>query len=204
MISTSFLLWATRDTSLSFLLKKIDKILPSFKYYPEYEWSTYKVRPPEKYPLIGSWRKENSDCFVFLMQNNTINKEVQYIVYLSGTLESVNELTSQITRLKGIITRTEEKLLKNKNLDNLLNKEHETKTTKKLLTIVSIYTAIINVFSYYMRKIPIPSFEDKNLIIIYQLFITVIHFLALLLFLLVIVLIISYVIKYGILIIKRR
>ena len=204
MASISLMLWTSKDSTDTSLLKEIDGILLGYKYYPEYEWSKHKVRPPENFSLIGSWKKIESGCFVFLMQNYNLKNREHYVIYISGNKDEIDRLERQIVGLKGKITKTEKRSLRNQNVESALEKEHKTKTTKKLITIVGVFTAIINAFSYYLIKLPTPSFNNEYIKNVYEIFIILIHFLALVLLLLVILLIISYVIKYGILILRRR
>jgi len=204
MDSISLLLWPNKGLIKISLEKEIDCVLSGYKYYPEYEWAKYGVRPPENNTIIGSWRDGEASVFIFLFQNNLLKNNEHYIINLTGKTDEIEKVEKHINNIKHSLISSERKILKSQKVEKTLEKEHTTKTTNKLIKFVCIFTVIINAFSAYLKKTPSPTINIEILSKIYTFTIILIHLLALFLLILVCIISILYLIKYAFLLIKRH
>jgi hypothetical protein len=63
---------------------------------------------------------------------------------------------------------------------------------------------IVNAFSLYLRSLPTPDLQNEVLLDVYRWLIAAVHFGALALLLLIIALAFAYLLKFGILLVRRR
>lgn len=101
------------------------------------------------------------------------------------------------------MARVERKELKGINAESIILKEHKSKSIRKLTTLAGFFTVVINVFSLYLRKLPPPEGLPHWVSNAYTMTVAAVHFLALLLLILIIIIFIVYVIRYGILVLRK-
>lgn len=199
-------LWSTTPDQASALQRSIDKIFSEYSFYPEIEWEKYGYIPPERYPLLGAWRHPDARVFAFLLDNPFMGRSTsikQMILYLSGEKEEVRRFDSQINKLKIGSARAERKELLSREAGVRLDGVEKAKPLERLLKLVGLFTVIINALSLFLRSLSPPHLPSPQLIIAYQILVAAVHFSALFLLLLVTLIAIAYVMRYGLLLLRR-
>ena len=62
----------------------------------------------------------------------------------------------------------------------------------------------MNAFSLYLRNLPVPDFANETLLVTYRWLIVAVHFGALALLLLIVAIAFAYLLKFGLLLVRRR
>jgi hypothetical protein len=200
----SWVIFAPSD-EITKIQKETDKIFSGYSFYPEVDWKIYGHFPPDGHQVMGAWRHPQTNVFAFLLDNpqiKTFGSNAQLLLYVAGEATEISNLGSKIDVLK---TKASMEELKDK--IHSQDEERLGKISKKplviLTAVLSIFAAIINGFSLYLRKIPPPEFGSQELIRIYQYLVASVHFCALILLLIVIAICVGFLLKYGTLLIRR-
>ena len=202
----SWVLFATSREEVIKIQKEVDSIFSNYSFYPEIDWGKYGYRPPESYQVLGAWRHQNSTVFAFLLDNPymiTFDASIQLILYIAGEKNEITTIETKLDTLKSIFNLKNKREEVGLNVEKRLERFQTSKSFKTFAKTLGLITTIINVFSLYLRKLPIPNFNNQTIADIYTYSVASIHFAALLLLFVVIVICIIFFIKYGVLFIRR-
>jgi len=185
--------------------QSVDLIFPEYSFYPEIDWRKYGCFPPEDCQVMGAWRHPQTKAFAFLLDNpkiKSLGKIPQFLISAYGEIAELSRLDIQISTLKknlDITERKEKQLLRDKERLGQISK----KPFGVLFWIISVFTAVINGFSLYLRKLPMPDFGSGYLSMIYIHLFAFVHYLALILLIAVIIVCVLILFKYGVLYFRR-
>jgi len=199
-------LWPNPDHETLPIQRAIDQSLSGYLFYPEPEWPKHGYRPPENFPLLGAWRNTSGTVFAFLLNSDPDAPQVQprqVLLYVAGEKDAVEEVGGRVTALKSVLAKSERREMLARYAERRLDDEYKSKSVSKLVGLVGLFTVVINGFSLYLRQLPSPEFASAKLVSIYQLLVGAIHFAALSLLLIITIIGIGYVIRYGILMLRR-
>lgn len=185
--------------------KEINMIYSDYSFYPEVEWDNYGYYPPEGHQVLGAWRHTELKAFVFLLDNPSmyiLKSHKQLILFITGDKKEVLRKLTKCAKLQEKRDNLDKHRLLMDQIDRNLHQIYKTKSIKVISTILVSFTAIINVFSLYLRKLStpkmIPFFTET-----YNYLITLIHISSLVLLCCCIIFLIIFLVKYGMTIIKR-
>lgn len=204
--TVSLALWGNPSTYNMPFPRIIDLALSGYVFYPEPEWSKYGYRPPENHPLLGAWRDESGSVFSFLLKPLPVNAELlgeQFLLYVSGDRGAVDEFCNKVTELKSKLAKLERKELQIQRVESKISEEQKSSAIPRLIKMISIFTVLINAFSLYLRKLPTPNMPFKTMTIFFQFLVGAVHIASLMLLLIITLIGIAYVVRYGILILRR-
>ena len=199
-------LWAINSASSMPLVRMLDSLFGEYSYYTEAEWPEYNIRPPDTHPLLGSWRNIEGNLFVFLLEisgRNNDSNNLEYHLFLIGNEYEIIKARQLISKLKNKIEKIERKQLKDDEANVVIEKENKGVGISGFIKVVGIFAVIVNAFSLYLRQLPSPKFKLESLATIYEMFLALIHYSALLLLFIIIIVSIGYVLKYGRLLLRR-
>jgi len=185
--------------------KAVDTIFSEYSFYPEIDWKKYGYLPPEDCQVMGAWRHPQTKAFAFLLDNpkiKSLGKTPQFLISAAGEIGELLKLDIQIGTLKqnlNIAERKEKQIIRDKERLGAISK----KPFGVLFWVIGIFTAVINGFSLYLRKIPLPEFGPSYLSTIYIHIFALVHILALILLIAVITICLFLLIKYGVLYVRR-
>ncbi len=186
--------------------KEIDSAISDYSFYPEIEWGKYGYRAPEGYQVLGAWRHPKTRAFAFLLDNPhmlTIDPNVQLILYITGDEKELQRLEPIFESLKSKFSALHDKNKATSDLEIRLSKIQKAKSLKIITSVLVLFTAVINGFSLYLRKLPPPDFNSKLLLTIYSALLASVHFASMILLMIVISILCLFLIKYGVLIIRK-
>jgi len=199
-------LWPKPDDDIWTIPKGIDQSLSGYLFYPEIEWTKYGYRPPESQTLMGAWRNAEGTVFIYLLDQENLKQKFDqrhFILYVAGNKTGIDAVEVIVNNFKSRFMRSEKRDLSSETAKKLLKDESKTKHIERLIKVVGLFTAIVNAFSLYIRKLPPPPEFGPYAQTCYNVLIYAIHFSALFLLLIVTLIAIIYAIKYGRLISKR-
>ena len=133
----------------------------------------------------------------------SFNNTKQIILHISGNKLKINEFERTVENYKTEINDVKKEKLKAFKIQDKIEKAEESKTLKKLVGLMTLFTVVINAFSLYLRSTSPPVINISVLQIFYEIIVYSIHITALLILFSLIMLFIIYICKYGILIIRR-
>lgn len=210
MSKVGFRSWNIHSSSEKDIFKinmEVDnKVFQGYSFYPEIEWGVYGYRPPEGYEIMGAWRHPKSKTFAFLIDNpkfKTVGSAINLLLYVTGDTSEILRLKDKIERLKTFVALEEEKVRGTTDAMEKLDRVHKSKSIAIITSIFGIFTAVINVLSIYLRRLPEPEFGNDLLIDIYGFILVLIHFSATLLFLIFIIICIAFLLKYSFILFRR-
>lgn len=201
--------WAFYGSSKNDIItvqKEINNSISDYSFYPEIEWGKYGYRAPEGYQVLGAWRHPETKAFVFLLDNPhmlTIEPNIQLILYVTGDETELQRVEPKFEALKSKFTSIHDKNRATSDLEIRLSKIQKTKSLAIITSILLLFTAVINGFSLYLRKLPPPDLNSKLLLTIYSTLVASIHFASMILLMIAISILCIFLIKYGILIIRK-
>jgi len=201
-----YVIYCHSQDEISRIQKEVDGILSDYVFYPEIDWGQYGYRPPENYNVLGAWRHPESKVFIFLLDNPfmvSIGPNIQLILYMVGVNSEVRIVENNLNRMKNKFSIEEKKIKNISMIETRLDKMHKSKSMAFIITIVSVFTAIINAFSLYLRKLPPPIINNEVFLAIYESLIIVIHITSLILLIFVIFMLLVFLFKYSSMLIKR-
>lgn len=207
VLNESYAIWDKPSPASLPFSRQLDGMLPGCVYYPEEEWGTFNYRPPEHSDLLGAWRTQRGDAFVFLLSFHRKQVEADtpdYRVLVAGRGDVVRSIGKQIVAHKGVLERVQRRELATKKADENFTEEVNTKSLQRFTAIVAVFAAIVNAFSLYLRNLPVPDFANETLLVTYRWLIVAVHFGALALLLLIVAIAFAYLLKFGLLLVRRR
>ena len=204
-ITASWMLWENKTLTPP-LLKTIDNVFSDYIFYPEIEWSKFGCYPPEMYNPQGSWRDRDGKIFIFLLSNVSLKSRrsgTNLLLYAQGDSNDLDAIQKQIAGIKSGIVKTETRDFSMNNARDSLAIEDHTNSASKLMKLAGFFTVSVNALSIYLQRLPTPVFPTQKLAVIYQSLLALIHILSLSLLIILILLFIGYVIKYGLLVLRK-
>lgn len=205
-IHRSWVIYGSSKREISKIQRGVDSILSGYSFYPEVDWGQYGYRPPDGHQIMGAWRHPETKAFAFLLDNpniRAVEPSIQLLLQIAGENVEISQLEPKIEALKTELHIEEQKDRVDTYLGERLDRIRKSKSLAPLTGVLCLFTAIINAFSLYLRKLPPPELGWQEFIEIYRVFLGVIHLGALLLLLLVIAIVAGFLIKYGMLLIRR-
>lgn len=188
------------------LPRSIDSALSQYMSYPEVEWSAFGYRPPEGGILLGAWRDKDGTVFVFLLEiagAKSAQEGCTYLLYASGHREAIENIADVISALKNILARSERKELQYRSAESRILRERSSPAFTRWIYFMALFTAIVNAFSLYLRTLPPPDALVPIVRQLYLLLVALVHFAALILLLVIILVGVGYLIRYGLLMLRR-
>ena len=204
--TVSLALWGNPSTYDMPLPRIIDQALSNYVFYPEIEWARYGYRPPENHSLLGAWRDENGSVFAFLLKPMPVDGESierQFLLYVSGIRDAVDELGNKVTVLKAKLAKMERKELQIQRTEQKISQEQESPVAPRLIKMIIIFTGVINAFSLYLRRLPTPTMPSTTMTFVFQYLVGALHIASLVSLLIITLVGIAYVLRYGILVLRR-
>lgn len=201
-----WVIYISTKSELLNIQKDIDKIFCDYSFYPEIDWARYGYRPPDGYQVIGAWRHPQRRIVAFLFDNPYMmapKPTMQLILYVAGNDVEIKSVESKVEILKKNFALNEQRTKIDSAIGERLDRVHKNKSFAIITTILGIFTVVINAFSLYLRKLPPPVLNSQSLITFYNTVIALVHFSALTLLLVVIIICAIFLIKYGILLLRR-
>lgn len=197
-------LWLHDTDSEISIAKQIDQLFTDYRYYPESEWSNYGYRPPESYSILGSWRNNTGETFIFLLEttDKQPSNQKQLLLCVVGSKLEMTKTEKKIQLYKGKLAKIDKKVLKEQKEISTLDRDNS-QSIDRLIKLGGVSTVIINALSLYLRTIPTPNLYYTVFTEIYKILMIVIHILAIVLLLIYIIICLSFSIRYGFLLIKR-
>jgi hypothetical protein len=204
--TASWMLWENSFEHGMSLPRSIDHALSDFVFYPEPEWVKFGYRPPDNLPLLGAWRDSAGTAFAFLLDRSPSDpsaRDRRVLLYVSGAQSVVEEIGGKVTALKSVLAKSERKEIQVRHAEHRIELEEKSPAVVRLLKLVGLFTIVVNAFSLYLRRLPLPNFPSGPTQEAYQFLIVVVHFAALFLLLTITLIGVGYVLRYGILMLKR-
>ena len=206
VICRSWVIYGSSEKCVSKIQREVDNIFSAYSFYPEVDWGQYGYGPPEGYQILGAWRHPKTKAFAFLLDNPniiTIEPTIQLLLYVAGEMVEISMLERKIEILKTNFALEEEKVRVDSYARERIDRVHKSKSLAILTGALGIFTAIINGFSLYLRKLPPPELNSQIMINTYNVVLALVHFSALFLLLLVIAICAAFLVKYGVILIRR-
>jgi hypothetical protein len=206
LLCHSWVLYGLSDKDTLNARKEVDKAFRDYSFYPSLEWDEYGIYPPEGHTVLGAWRQTESKAFAFLIDNpsmSTGRMDQQLLVYVIGEDDELRLLEPRLMILKKSFSFKEDNIRSNDYLRQRLTRIEKSKSLTYLSGILTIYTAIVNAFSLYLRQLAPPPTWSPVLITIVNGFASLVHISALLLLIVFIFFVGAFVFRYGILLLKR-
>lgn len=204
--TASWVLWPNSFEHTMPLPRSIDQSLSDYVFYPEPEWARFGYRPPDNLPLLGAWRDPGGSVFAFLLgpaPREAAAGEKRVLLYVSGIRDSVEQIGAKVTALKYVLAKSERREMHVRHAEHRIQQERKSPAVARLLTLIGLFTVVVNAFSLYLRQLSPPNLPAPSVQGAYQLLVVVVHFAALLLLLVITLIGIGYVLRYGILMLRR-
>lgn len=179
---------------------EIDNIFSQYSFFPEIEWHNHNCTPPNGYQVLNAWRHPNKESYGFLMNNparQEASSNAQLLIFVKSDNDEINKIKSMIHKLK------QKYFIEDSPLDERINRVHKLKVPAFLITILAVFTAIVNAFSIYLSKISAPAISNHILLALYALLVSIFHILAMVFIISFCLFFIVFMAKYGLLIIKK-
>jgi len=202
----SWIFYASEQDEITKIQKEVDQIFSNYSFYPEIEWGKFGYRAPEGHQVLGAWRHPQTKAFAFLLDNPsmvTVNPYTQLLLYIAGDEIELSKVKHKCDLLKSRFTSIEKKDDKMAAIATRLERIQKAKSLGVIMTILTVFTSVINVFSLYLRKLPTPEMYSDKQAIIYSYLLASVHFASLILLLIVICFLVMFLIQYGRLVLKR-
>jgi hypothetical protein len=205
-VTENHAIWAPVGPESFPLERQLDKLLSTQDcvYYPEEEWITHNMRPPDNYPLVAAWRDVVARVFIFLLEKSSSRKSgsSQYLVLVAGVAERVKQVGRTITSIKGNLDKEQRSELEGQRVERRLDTETRRKPAVKFSVAIGIFTAVVNALSLYLKRVDPPHFVNEELQTTYLSIVAAVHIASVLLLLLIVLLAIAYVVKFGIMMMR--
>lgn len=202
----SWIFYGSEKGDVIKIQKEVDNILSGYSFYPENEWGRYGYRAPEGHQVLGAWRHPQTRAFAFLLDNPsmlTIKPSTQTLLYIIGDEIEISKLRQKCDLLKNRFADISKKDEKVSDVATRLDRIQKSKPLGVIVTVLVLFTAFVNGFSLYLRKLPAPNMHSRELSIVYGYFIVSVHIGALALLLILICFLVIFLFKYGRLVLKR-
>jgi hypothetical protein len=202
--SAAWMLWPSTDSHTMPLPRLIDRTLASYRLYPESEWMTYGYRPPEDGALLGSWRDARATVFIFLLApTKTGRKSGTLNLHVSGEQNAIEQVGAAVRSLKTSLEKLEKRDLKAKLADTRIQQEKRSPAFSRFMYFLILFTAVVNGFSLYLRRLPAPNALQPSIQEAYLGTLLLVHFSSLFLLLVTIWVGTIYMVRYGLLMLGR-
>jgi hypothetical protein len=201
----SWVIYGSSEKDMPQILREVDNIFSDYSFYPEIDWLFYGYKPPLGYEVLGAWRHPEKLSFAFLLDNPRMVKKpnLQLIIYINSDRAEINELETKFYRLKSRFSLKEKQENQSIYISQRISSFQKFKYSGILLSILAIFTAIVNAFSLYLRKLPYYQIDIKWMSDCYHIFLWLFHIIAMLFLINFVIFCVSFLIKYGILLIRR-
>jgi hypothetical protein len=203
---SSWIFYGSSNEEVIKIQREVDNVFSNYSFYPENEWGLYGYRAPEGHQVLGAWRHPETRTFAFLLDNphmHTVKPNIQLLLYIIGDKAEIETLEPKCENVKSKFAAIDEKDKTTYKLETRLVRIKKSKPLGIISTMLVLFTAIINAFSLYLRKLPPPEFGSKVLIALFGILVAAVHFASVLLLLIFIVILGIFLIKYGYLLIKQ-
>lgn len=204
--TAAWTLWPGADGKAGSLSRVVDSALSGYFLYPELEWIKYGYRPPDSSTLLGAWRNAGGTVFIFLLAapgKNTKAVEYPFRLYATGQKDAVNAVASTISSLKTALARSERKELKLRSAEDLLQMEKRSPAFSRWVYFMALPSIAANVVAVILRKFPTPSSHYLVLGETYLTLLILIQIASLILLLVSVSFGVVYMIRYGLLMLRR-
>lgn len=198
-------MWAPAGSAEFPLDRQLDKVLRAqgCVYYPEEEWRTHNMRPPDTQPLVAAWRDVAGHVFIFLLEGSASRrKSSQFVVLVAGIAERVKSMGRSINAIKQGLEKSQRDRWAGERAERQLDTESRRKPVKIFAVVIGIFTAVVNAVSFYFRRVVPPQFSNEQMHATYLLVVSATHIAAVVLLLLVILIGIAYALKFAALILR--
>lgn len=206
LCTASWALWDSGSEHAVPVPRAIDAALAGYVFYPEAEWARFGYRPPENVPLLGAWRDPGGKVFAFLLDSDpkdSAQDDRRLLFYVSGIKSAVYDLGAKVTALKSVLAKSEGRELRVLHTERRIEQEKKSPVVARLLKLIGLFTVMVNAFSLSLRKLPPPNLHILWVQDTYLYLVVMIHFAALFLLLIITLIAIGYVLRYGILMMRR-
>lgn len=194
-------LWTLQVEHRPQLESEVDRIFSEYRYYDETEWPKYNVRPNDQFPLLGSWRNTDGTAFSFLTGPGESSDH--YRLYIVGKAADIKKMSSLIEDLKVNLHKVEKRVLAARIANSELESEHARKAIERFTSIIGLFSLIGTALTSYLKGQGAPEFHWTWLGGLYSLFLSLIHLLMLALLLITLVIAITYIARYGLMLLRR-
>jgi len=125
------------------------------------------------------------------------------LLYITGDETEISKLKQKCDSLKSRFAGIRKKDEIISDVATRLDRIQKSKPLGVIMTVLALFTAFLNGFSLYLRKLPSPNMRSEELSIIYGYFIVSVHIGSLALLLIMICFLAIFLFKYGRLVLKR-
>jgi len=205
-LCSSWIFYGSEKGDVIKIQKEVDHIFSDYSFYPEIEWGKYGYRAPEGHQVLGAWRHPQTRAFAFLLDNPsmvTIKPSTQTLLYITGDETEISKLRQKCDLLKSRFADIRKKDETISGIATRLDRIQKSKPLGVIMTVLALFTAFVNGFSLYLRKLPAPNMRSEELSIIYGYFVVSVHIGSLALLLIIICFLAIFLFKYGRLVLKR-
>src|SRR4030043_1982720 len=202
---SSWIFYGSEKGDVIKIQKEVDHIFSDYSFYPEIEWGKYGYRAPEGHQVLGAWRHPQTRAFVFLLDNPSMVKikpSTQTLLYIIGDETEISKLKPKCDLLKSRFAEIRKKDEKISDIATRLDRIQKSRPLGVIMTVLALFTAFVNGFSLYLRKLPAPKMHSDELSVIYGYFVVSVHIGSLVLLLIIICFLAIFLFKYGRLVLK--
>lgn len=204
---SSWVFYSSSDEDFYRIQQAVDNIFSgNYSFYFETEWGIYGYRAPEGYQVLGAWRHPQTIAFAFLLDNshtNPIDSNHQLLLYITGSDEELSKLRPKCENIKSRFTSISERDRNSSELETRINRIHKSKSLGLITTVLTIFTASINGFALYLRKLPPPELSSDFLKSCFSIMVACVYFSSIFLLLIIIFIVGIFLVKYGFMVIRR-
>jgi hypothetical protein len=201
----SWVVYGNAKTDMLKVQREVDTLFTGFSFYPEIDWPQYGYRPPEGYPVLGAWRHPKTRVFAFLLDNPrmvSVEPSIQLLIYVAGDAGEITRLEACLAALKANFALDDRKTRVGSAAGERLTRASEARYVGVLTGVLTLFTAMVNGFSLYLRQLPPPTIGNPAVAFAYASTILLVHVAALLLLLLAVVTIAIFLVKYLMLLMR--
>lgn len=203
---SSWIFYGSEKGDVLNIQNKVDEIFCDYSFYPEIEWGKYGYRAPEGHKVLGAWRHSETRAFAFLLDNPgmvSIKPNIQLLLYITGDENEIAKVKQKCDLLKNRFSDSRKKDEITSDTTTRLGEVRKSKSLGVIMVVLGLFTAFINAFSLYLRKIPAPQILSEKQYVIYNYLVVSVHICALALLLIMIWFLVVFLIKYSRLVLKQ-
>jgi len=202
----AFIVFLRSKDDISKIQKEVDNLFPDYIFYPELDWDQYGYRPPEGHQVLGAWRHLNSELFIFLLDNPhmmSFPPAYQVLFHLAGDISLITKSQRKLNQLKASFALSDKEAETLLNIEKRLSQIGSSKHFKILFTILTLITISLNTIAFFIRKQPVPEFDNLFLTESLRYLMISVYFFAIISQIIVMFICIILFVKFGILFIRR-
>ena len=176
---SSWIFYGSDKRDVIKIQKAIDEIFVNYSFYPEIDWGKYGYRAPEGHQVLGAWRHPQTRAFAFLLDNPSMlsfRPNIQLLLYITGDEAEISKLRRKCDLVKDRFANRFKKDEIVSDSTARLEGIRKSKSLGVVVTILSIFTAFVNVFSLYLRKLPAPQLFSEKQSMVYGYLIMSVHY----------------------------